>query len=158
MFGTEQMKVFCVFLQYLKLQVILLGILLFSAFTNGELLPSNFLRIRDDHLVRCLTHISQRYFVQGRSLVISSPDTYRDMQQELIAEIRRNSLSPVVVTVDGNISKQNKTDFMDRSGSFIILIPDGDIKYFNSEFLGLILDIKIKFTRIWNSEALLMLE
>jgi len=116
------------FLQNKKLQVILLVIFLFSAITNGELLPSNSIRINEGHLVRCLTHISKRYFVTRRSLVISSPDTYGDVQQELIAEIHRNSIWPVVVTVDGNIRKPNETDCIDRNGSYIILIPDGDIK------------------------------
>ena len=54
--------------------------------------------------------------------MISSPATYRDVQQELIAEIHRIADWPVVVTVDGNISKPDKTDITDRDGSSIILI------------------------------------
>jgi hypothetical protein len=48
------------------------------------------------------------------------------VQQELIAEIHRTSLWPTVVTVEGNISKPNETDFVDIEGSYIILIPDGN--------------------------------
>jgi hypothetical protein len=62
------------------------------------------------------------------------------VQQELIAEIHRTSIWPVVVAVDGNISKQNKTGFIDGDGSYIILIPDGNFKNFLAEVLGLILD------------------
>ena len=69
--------------------------------------------------------------------MISSPATYRDVQQELIAEIHRTSIWPVVVTVDGNISKYSKTNFIDGDGSYIILIPDGNIKSFQVEFNGL---------------------
>ena len=69
--------------------------------------------------------------------MISSPSTYRDVQQELIAEIHRTSIWPVVVTVDGNISMPEKSDFIDRDGSYIILIPDGNLKSFKAEILGL---------------------
>jgi len=62
--------------------------------------------------------------------VISSPATYKDVQKELIAEIQRTANWPVVVTFDGNISKTNKTDFMGIDGSYIILIPDGNIENF----------------------------
>jgi len=120
---------------------------------NGALLPYQTLSLQEIHLVRCLTYISHRYFAPGRSLVISSPSTYRDVQQELISEIQRTSIWPVVVTVDGNISITNKTDFMDRDGSYIILIPDGNIWSLMNEFIGLTLDENNKFTRIWNSEA-----
>jgi len=96
-----------------------LVILLSSAITNGALLPSTSLTIQEIHFVRCLTYVSHRYFSQGRSLVISSPGTYRDVQQELIAETHRSSIWPVVVTVDGNFSKTDKTDFIDRDGSYI---------------------------------------
>jgi len=60
--------------------------------------------------------------------VISSPAIYRDVQQELIAEIHRTSIWPVDVTVDGNISIPEKSDFIDRDGSYIILIADGNTK------------------------------
>jgi hypothetical protein len=100
-------------------------ILLFSAITNGELLPSTSLTLQETNLVRCLTHISHRYFTPGRSLVISSPATDRDVQQELIAEIHRTAIGPVIVTADGKISKAEKTDYIDTDGTYIILIPDG---------------------------------
>jgi hypothetical protein len=60
--------------------------------------------------------------------VISSLATYRDVKQELTAEIHRSSNWPVVVTVDWNINIPEKSDFIDRDGSYIILIPDGNIK------------------------------
>ena len=132
---------------------ILLVTMLFSAITKGELLPSKTLGLQEIHLVRCLTHISHRHFTPGRSLVISSPTIYRDVQQELIGEIHRSSIWPVVVTIDGNISIPEKSDFIDRDGSYIILIAGGNIKTFKAEMLGLILDRKNKFTRIWSSEA-----
>jgi len=62
------------------------------------------LTLQETHLVRCLTHISHRYFAPGRSVVISSPATYRDVQQEQIGEIHRTSMWTDVVTFDGNIS------------------------------------------------------
>jgi len=130
----------------------MLLILFFSAITNGALLPSTSLTLQEIHLVRSLTHISHRYFAPGRSLVISSPATYRDVQQQLIAEIHRTTIWPVVVTVDGNISKSNKTDFIVRDGSYVILIPDGNIESVKGEMEGLALD-QNKFTRFWNSEA-----
>ena len=127
--------------------------LLFSAITNGGLLPSTSLTLKEINLVRCLTHISHRHFAPNRTLVISSPATYRDMQQELIAEIRRTAIWPVVVTVDGNISKSNNTDFIDRDGSYIILIPDGNIESLILEISGLVLDGENRFTKFFNSEA-----
>jgi len=141
------------FLQNKKLEVILLVILLCIAITNGALLPSNSRHINENYLVRCLTYISHRYFEPGRTVVISSPSVYRHVQQELVAEIQRTAMWPVVVTVDGNVSKPEKTDFIDRYGSYIILKPDGNIEYFRTEILGLILDRKRKLTRIWNSES-----
>ena len=141
------------FLQSEKSEVILLVILLFGVDTKEELLPSHSLTLREIHLVRCLTYISHTYFAPGRSLVISSPANYRDVQQELIAEILRTFIWPVVVTVDGNINKPNKTEFIDRDGSYIILIPDGNIKSFQVEFNGLADGRNNKFTRFWNSEA-----
>jgi len=140
------------FLQNAKFEVILLVILLFSAITNGELLPSASLTLQEIHLVRCLTYISHRYFASGRSLVISSPSTYQDVQLQIIAEIQQNSIWPVVVTVDGNIRKPITKDFVDKDGSYIILIPDGNITSLITEIIGLALD-KTKFTRLWNSEA-----
>jgi len=116
---------------------ILLVILLFSSITKGELLPSKTLSLQETHLVRCLTYISQRYFSLERTLVISSPAAYRDIQQELIAEIQRTSLWPVLVNVDGNISKPDETDFIDRDGSYIILLPDGNFRRFVAEINGM---------------------
>jgi hypothetical protein len=135
-----------------KLEVILLVILLFSAITNGELPPSTSLTLQEIHLVRCLTHISHRYFAPGRSLVISSPSAYRDVQQELIAEIHRTSTWSVVASVDGNISKPEKTDFIVKNGSYVILIPDRSFGSFEAEFKVLATG-RDKFTRFWNSET-----
>ena len=120
--------------------------------TNGALLPSTSLTLQEIYMVRCLTHISHRYFAPGRSLVISSPSTYRDVQQELIAEIQRTAIWSVVVTVDGNINKPEKTDFIDGDGSYIILIPVGNIRTFKGAIVGLA-GGGHKFTRLWNSEA-----
>jgi hypothetical protein len=75
------------FSQNEKFVVILLVILLFNVIANGALLPSKSLSLEEVHLVRCLTHISKKYFAPGRNQVISSPATYRNVQQELIAEI-----------------------------------------------------------------------
>jgi hypothetical protein len=100
--------VFFFFLQNEKFAVIFLVITLISGATNGALLPPKSLSLQEIHLVRCLTYISHRHFPPGRSLVISSPSNYQHVQQELIAEIQRNSFWPVVVAVDGNISKTKK--------------------------------------------------
>jgi hypothetical protein len=113
-----------VILQDEKFVNILLVILLFSATTNGKLLPPKSLSLQETQLVQCLTHISQRYFAPGKSVVISSPSAYRDVQLALTAEIQQTSIWPVVVTVDGNIRLNDETDFIDRDGSYIILIPD----------------------------------
>jgi len=129
---------------------ILLVILFLSAMTNGALLPSTPLTLQEIHLVRCLTDISQRFFAPGRTLVISSPSTYRDVQQELIAEIWRTSLWPVIVTVDGNVSNPDVTDFIDEDSSYIILIPDGNIHSFFSQIVVL---SNYKLPRLWNSEV-----
>ena len=130
----------------------MLVILLFSAITNGALLSSTSLTLQEIYLLHCLTYISHRYFVPGRTFVISSPASYRDVQQELIAEIHRTSIWPVVVTVDGNISKLNKTDFVDREDSYITLIPNGGFMSLHAEFQGLALR-RGTFTKFWNSEA-----
>ena len=135
---------------------ILLEILVFCPITYGALLQATSLTLQENHLVRCLTYISHRYFAPGRSVVISSPATYRDVQQELIAQIHRTSIWPVVVTVDGNISKTNKTDFIDRDGSYIILIPDGSFKNFQVEINGLTKEGEYKIKRFWNTEARLV--
>ena len=153
MCGTEQRNVrFLFFLQ----NEIMLGILLvrlsFSANTNGALLPSTSLNLQETHLVCCLTHISQRYISPGRTMVISSPSNYRDVQQELIAEIHRTSIWPVVVTVDGNFSIHENSDYIGRDGSFIILLPDGNNESLKAEINRLAFQ-RTKFTRLWNSEA-----
>jgi len=75
------------------------------------------------------------------------------VQQELIAEIYRTSNWPVVVTVHGNIIIPEKSYVIDRDGSYIIFTPDGNIESIDAEILGLILDRKNEFTRIWNSES-----
>jgi hypothetical protein len=75
------------------------------------------------------------------------------VQQELTAEVHRSSTWPVVVSVDGNISKHNKTDFIDINGNYIILIPDGNFKSFQVEFNDLAQEGEYKFTRLWNSES-----
>jgi len=117
------------------------------------MLPSTSLPLEEIHMVRCLTKISQRHFAPGRSVVISSPATYRDVQQELIAEFHRTSIWPVVVTVDGKINMPENSEFIDKDGSFIILVPHGNIKSINAEIAGLIKDRKKEFTKLWNSEA-----
>jgi hypothetical protein len=73
------------------------------------------------------------------------------VQQELNAEIHKTFIWPAVVTADGNISKPNKTHFIDRDGAYVILIPDGNFKTFLTEILGLALE-QNEFTRFWNSE------
>ena len=142
------------FLQDEKFDVMLFVILLVIGTANGAMLPYQSLNIQENHLVRCLTYISQRYFPPGRSLVISSPSTYRHVQQELIAEIHRTAIWPIVVTVDGKINKQNKTGFIDKDGSYIILTSDGNLKSLRAEVIGLALEGEgSKFSRLWNSEA-----
>jgi hypothetical protein len=116
---TEQLNVFG-FLQNGINFGILLVILLFSSITKGALLPSKTLSLQEIHLVRCLTYVSHSYFAQGRTLLISSPASYRDVQQEVIAEIHRNSLWPVLVNVDGNINTPFETDFIYRDSTYII--------------------------------------
>jgi hypothetical protein len=83
---------------------------------------------------------------------MSSADTYRDVQQELIAEVQRTSIWPIVVTVDGNISIPEKSDFIDRDGSYIILIADGNIKGFKAQINRLAEQTR-RYTRLWDSEA-----
>ena len=74
--------------------------------------------------------------------MISPPSNYRDVQQELIAEFHRTSIWPVVVTVDGKINIPEESHFKDRNGSYIILIPDGNIDSLHSEISGPIVDRK----------------
>jgi hypothetical protein len=131
---------------------ILLVVLFFNSVTKGELLQFETLSIEETHLVRCLTYISQRYFAPGRSLVISSPACYRDVQQELIAEIQRTSFWPVVINVEGNISKPYATDFIVRDGSYIMLLPYWNFKSFVAEINGMATDGTM-YKRLWNSET-----
>jgi hypothetical protein len=84
--------------------------------------------------------------------VISSLSNYRDVQHELITENHQTAIWPVVVSVDGNISKPEKTDFINRDGSYIILIPDGNLQTFQVQIDGLAVD-RNKFTKLWNSDA-----
>ena len=74
-------------------------------------------------------------------------------KKELIAEFHRTLFWPVVVTVDGNINKRDKTDFIDRDGNYIILIPDRNIKGYKAEILGLAKGRRNEFTSFWNSGA-----
>ena len=85
-------------------------------------------------------------------MVISSPAQYRDVQQQLIAEIHRTSIWPIVVTVDGNINIPKKSDVVDRDGSFIILILDGNTSSFEAQINGLAGE-SFYYKRLWNSEA-----
>ena len=151
MYVTEQLNTFG-FLQTRIIFGILLVISLFSAITKGELLPSKTLSLQEIHLVRCLTYISHRYFAPGRTVLISSPTAYGDVQQELIAEIHQTSIWPVVVNVDGNISKPDKTEFIDRDSSYIILLPEGNFKRLVAEINGLTAGRR-RYKRLWNSEA-----
>jgi hypothetical protein len=74
------------------------------------------------------------------------------VQQELIAEMHRISIWPVVVTVDGNISIHDKTNFINGDGSYILLIPDGNINSLLVEIIGLI-GGNDEGVRFWNSET-----
>ena len=74
-------------------------------------------------------------------------------KKELIAEFHRTLFWPVVVTVDGNINKRDKTDFIDIDGNYIILIPDRNIKGYKAEILGLAKGRRNEFTSFWNSGA-----
>jgi hypothetical protein len=152
MYVTEQLNLLCVFLQNEIILGITLLLMLFSASTNGALLLSKTLTLQEIYLVRCLTYISHRYSAPGRTLVIQSPSTYRDVQQELIAEIHRTAIWPTVVTVDGKIRNPYQTDFIGRDGSYIILIPDGNVNGLVVEISGLAAG-RGNFTRPWNSEA-----
>jgi len=139
------------YLQNEKILDILL-LLFFNTMANATMLPPTSLNLLEIHLVRCVTFISHRHFAPGRTLVISSPTTYRGVQQEIIAEIHRNPIWPVVVTVDGNISIPDKSDFIDRDGSYIILIPDGNIESFKAQ-INRLAQQAFRYTRLWNSEA-----
>jgi hypothetical protein len=74
------------------------------------------------------------------------------VQQKLIAEIHRSSIWPVFVTVDGNIRTPEKSDFIERDGSYIIFIPDGNIGSFKAA-INVLIGTPLKYTRLWNSEA-----
>ena len=127
-------------------------ILLFSAITNGALLPSKSLTLQENHLVRCLTYISHRHFAPGRTVVISSPSSYRDVQQELIAEIQQTKIWPVV-TLNGNFSENDEKVFIDRDGSYIILTQNENIWNLLNEFHSLKKNRETKYRISWNFEA-----
>jgi hypothetical protein len=74
------------------------------------------------------------------------------VQQELIAEIHRTSIWPVLVTIDGNISIPEESDFIDVDVNYIILTPDGNINILKTEINGLAKG-RNKLTGLWNSEA-----
>jgi hypothetical protein len=84
--------------------------------------------------------------------VISTPAAYRDVQQELIAEIHRNTNRPVVVTVNGNISIPENIEFIERDGNYIILMADWDTNILRHIINNLTFD-RNEFRRLWNSEA-----
>jgi hypothetical protein len=149
MYGTEQLKVSCACFFRMKN----LRSSCWSGITKGALLPSKSLSLQETHLVRCLTYISHRYFAPERIVVISSPSTYRDLQHELTSENQRTALWPVVVTVDGNISQNEETDYIDRDGSYIILTPDGNIWKLSIELSSLLFDRGNKYKNLWNFEA-----
>ena len=69
----------------------------------------------------------------------------------MIAEIQRNSIWSVVVTVDGNIGIHEESNFMDRDGNYIILMLDGNMKSLQAE-INLLAFEGTKFTRLWNSQ------
>jgi len=75
------------------------------------------------------------------------------VQLELIAEIHKTAIWPVVINVDGNISLPEISNFIDRDGSYIILLPDNNLWSVHAEMLGLIQNRKNEFTKLWNSEA-----
>jgi hypothetical protein len=85
--------------------------------------------------------------------VISSPSTYGDVQKELIAEVHRTSLWPVLFTVDGDTTNPDQTDVIHRDGSCIILVPDGNLQSLKAVISGLILDRHKHIKSVWNSEA-----
>jgi hypothetical protein len=71
------------------------------------------------------------------------------VQEELIAGIHRAFMWPVVVTVDGNISKPNKRDFKPGDDFYILLTIGGNIKGLNVGIIGLF-EGRDKFTYLWN--------
>jgi hypothetical protein len=76
------------------------------------------------------------------------------VQVELIAEIHGTYIWPVVVIVDDNITVPEKSYFIDRDGSYIILIPNGNIKILKKIINSLALDRNTgTLARIWNSAA-----
>jgi hypothetical protein len=73
------------------------------------------------------------------------------VQQEPIAEVQRTSIWPLVVTVDGIISITEKSGFIDRDSSYIIITPDGSIKNFKIQ-INKLAEQTGRYTRLWNSE------
>jgi len=82
-------------------------------------LPSTSHKLEEIYIVRCLTHISQRYFEPGPSVVMSSPSNYRDVQQELTAEVHQTHIWPVVVNVDGNIRIAEYSGCINEDGNYL---------------------------------------
>jgi hypothetical protein len=117
MYGPDLLKAFRVCLQNENCVGFMLMVLLCSEVMNGELPTSQSLSLQEVHFVRSLIYISQNYFSPSCSLAISSTSNNRDVQQELIAEIHRTAIWPVVVTVYGNITKPKRTEFIDNIGS-----------------------------------------
>jgi hypothetical protein len=72
------------------------------------------------------------------------------VQQELMAEIHRTAIWPVVVAVDGNIRETDKTEFINTDGNYIILIADGDLESLNTGFIRIFAG-RGKFKTYWNS-------
>ena len=58
----------------------------------------------------------------------------------------------VVVTVDGNISIPEISDFINRVDSYFILIPDGNIKSFKDQ-INRLAEQHFRYRRLWNSEG-----
>jgi len=50
------------------------------------------------------------------------------------------------------LAYRKNSNFIDRAGSYIILVPCGNIKSFKAEINGLV-EEPHKYTRLWNPEA-----
>jgi archaellum component FlaG (FlaF/FlaG flagellin family) len=51
----------------------------------------------------------------------------------VIVEIQTASNWPIVVAVNGDINIPERTNVIDRDGSYIILLPDGNITNFRTQ-------------------------
>ena len=56
------------------------------------------------------------------------------------------------MTIDSKISITEKSNFIDRDGSYIILTSDGKFKSFKAEINGLA-EEPFRYKRLWNSDA-----